>query len=466
MLKTERLGKEKIGKLLWQFALPSVVGLLAHAVYNITDRIFVGRGVGAEGMAGVVHAFPIMLAHFSVAVLIGGGAAALISIRLGEKKKALAEKILGNAVLLFLISIVVLTIFTLVFLDDLLGLMAITEAVKPHARDYMQVIFGGTICMLGAFVLSAFIRAEGNPNLAMWLLLISSALNVVFDPILIFGFDMGVRGAAIATVAAQAFAALWAVFYYACGKSVLRFHLQNLRPCLKTIKAILVIGLAPCLMEMAFAVQLGAMNFQLQAFGGANAVAALGIVFAVIAFIFLPLLGITEGVQPILGYNFGAKHYARVKSTLYKALVGAFIFAIVGSAAAFVLARTIATFFFVEQNPLVGTGDDKIVIDIAVRGMRIFVILFPLAGIDMIGARYFQAIGKAKKSLVLSISRQVLIFLPCVILFPAMFGLDGVWYTGPATDIFAALLVGVMLYYEIRKLNRQEHLQQAHLAAK
>ena len=445
MDNTKRLESEKISKLLWRFALPSVIGLLSHAVYNITDRIFVGQGIGEDGLAGVVHAFPIMLAHFSIAMLIGGGGAALISIRLGEKRRDLAERTFGNVIFLFVLAVVLLTALTLYFLTDLVDLMDVNESVRPYALEYMEVIFGGTGFILAAFVLTSLIRAEGSPNFAMWLLIIGSILNVIFDPILIFGFDMGVRGAALATVAAHVFMALGAVWYYAGGRSVLRLHRRYLRPCLKIITPILLLGLPACLMEMACALQIGELNWQLQVFGGKNAVGALGIVFAVEAFIFLPLMGVAEGVQPILGYNHGAKRYDRVRSALCRSLLYAMIFAAIGSVIVFVLARDISTVFFSEQNA---------VVDIAVRGMRIFVVLLPITAINMIGVRYFQAVGKAFSSLILSLCRQVVIFSACVFVLPEIFGLDGVWLSGPVSDFLASLLVGTLLYFEVRTLKR------------
>ena len=314
MDRAERLGTERVLPLLVRFSIPAIVGMLVQALYNVVDRIFVGNGVGPLGLAGLSVVFPIMLVQMAFVMLVGLGSTALISIRLGEGRREEAEKIMSNALGLLIIIALVGTTAGILFLDPVLRLLGASEAVLPYARDYLSIILYGAIFQAVSFGLNHMIRAQGSPKIAMATMLIGAITNTILDPIFIFGFGWGVKGAAIATIISQAVSAVWVLSYFLRGKSQLRLNLRGIyRIELSNVLQIASIGFAPFAMQLASSVQNLILNQSLLRYGGDLAISAMSIVFSINTLVLMPIFGINQGAQPILGYNYGAKQYQRVR---------------------------------------------------------------------------------------------------------------------------------------------------------
>ncbi|MBS4536361.1 MATE family efflux transporter [Clostridium sp. D2Q-14] len=451
MNEQKRLGNEPVGKLLLKFSIPAIIGMMVNALYNTIDRIYIGKSMGELGLAGITIGFPIMIIIMAFSMLIGLGATSLISIKLGEHKKDEAEKILGNAtVLLFLISLII-SILGLVFLNPLLKLFGASETVLPYSQAYLRIILSGAIFQTIGFGMNNFIRAEGNPRTAMLTMLIGAVLNIILDPIFIFVFDLGIRGAAFATILSQAIAAIWVLSYFFGGKSSLNIYISNFKLKLPIVGKILAIGSAPFLMQVASSGINALLNNSLQTYGGDTAIAAFGIINSVTMFILMPIFGINQGAQPIIGYNYGAKQYDRVKSTLKLAILGATFITITGYIATRVFPETIISFF---------GGEDKNLVNIAKNGLNVFLFMLPIIGMQIVSSNYFQAVGKPKHAMFLSLSRQVLFLIPSILILPRFFELKGVWMAAPVSDVLASIITGIWITLEMKKLNNDYNIEQ------
>ena len=450
MDRSKRMGEGSIPRLLLTFSAPAIVGMMAQALYNVVDRIFVGQAVGPMGIAGIAVSFPFMLILMAFGMLVGFGATALVSLRLGEKKREEAERVLGNAIVLLVGIALLLTAIGLVLLSPLLKLFGASAQILPYARSYLQIIVLGSVCPAVGFGLNAVIRGEGNPRIAMLTMLIGAGLNTLLDPIFIFGFGWGMRGAAAATVTAQAVSALWVLSYFLGGRSLLRLHARNLRLRWSLCASIVVIGSPPFAMHLAFSVLNAVLNNQLRVYGGDLAISAWGIVFAVSAFIVMPIIGINQGAQPIIGYNYGARNFDRVKKALQTAILAATAISSAGFLLVMVFpARVI--WLFNRDNPAL--------LQLGTPALRICLMMFPIVGFQIVSANYFQAIGKPKHAMLLSLSRQVLLLIPAVLILPRFFGLIGVWAAMPTADLGSSLLTGLWLALELRRL-RTRHAEQ------
>lgn len=446
MNKTQRLGEEKVSKLLLNFSIPAIVGMLVSALYNVIDRVFIGHSVGAPGIAGVTIGFPIMIIQMAFGALIGIGATSLISIRLGEGKHREAEKIMGNAIVLLGIATVALTVIGSLFLDPILRVFGASEAVLPYAREYMSIIIYGSIFQTFSFGMNNFIRAEGKPTIAMATMLIGTFLNVILAPLFIFVFHWGMRGAALATVLAQAVSFLWIMLYFVTGNSTLKIRRENLRLNLPLVGQILAIGTAPFFLQLAQCLLTAILNNSLEAYGGDIAVSGWGIVNSLMTLILMPIIGISQGAQPIIGYNYGARHYARIKAALKYAIMGATAIGVLG---------WIVTRLFPTQLIAIFDSSDPTLITFGSHALIIALLFMPVVGLQVIGSNYFQAIGKPKQSMVLSLSRQVLFLIPAVLILPHFFQMNGVLYSMPVADALSALVTGTRLYFEVKSLNRK-----------
>ncbi len=443
---SKQLGEEKIGKLLIRFSVPAIIGMLVSALYNIVDRIFIGNGVGSLGIAGITIAFPIMLFTMACGMLIGLGANALISIRLGEKKRDEAELIMGNAVMLFIWISVIITAGGLIFLDPLLKSFGASDAVLPYARDYTAVILWGTLFQSIGFGMNNFIRAEGQPRIAMVTMLIGAVINILLDPLFIFVFGWGMKGAAFATILAQLVSALWVLHYYIGGKSVLKLHLRNFRLDWVPIRSIMALGSAPFFMQIAASFLSVIMNRSLTIYGGDVAVSAMGVVNSVAILFLMPIFGINQGVQPIIGYNYGAKKPGRVRQALKLGILSATALVTLGFLVTQFYSREIVAFF----NP-----HDAALIDFGSQSIRIFLIFLPIIGFQIVSANYFQAVGKPKHAMLLSLSRQVMVLIPALLILPGIFGVYGILYAGPLSDLVASVITAVFIYREMKYLKLQ-----------
>ncbi|MHB8862915.1 MAG: MATE family efflux transporter, partial [Pirellulaceae bacterium] len=441
-----------ISSLLLKFSAPAMVGMVAQALYNIVDRVFVGRAIGTLGIAGTTLAFPFMLVLMAFSMLIGFGAAALVSIRLGERRRAEAEHVLGHAVVLLLLAAVMLSVVGLWLLDPLLQAVGASENSQPYAREYLKIILAGAVFQTLGFGLNAVIRGEGNPRVAMMTLLIGALLNIVLDSIFLFVLGWGMQGAAAATVLSQAMSTLWVVSYFMRGKSLLKFRRQHLRLRWRTCAAIAAAGSPMFAMQMAASVMNTILFNQLRAHGGDLAISVVGIVHALALFIAMPVFGLNQGAQPIIGYNYGAGNFDRVLSTLKLAVLYATVICFAG----FLLAMFAPAHMIALFNPK--SQRDPQLMEVGTHAIRICLAMYPFVGFQIVSSSYFQAVGKPKHALLLGLSRQVLLLIPAIVLLPRFFGLNGVWLAIPTADLCASLLTAVWLFYELRHL-RDRHVE-------
>ncbi len=449
----DQMGLEKISTLLLRFSLPAITGMVVNALYNVVDSIFVGRGVGDMALAGVTVSLPIIIILMAFVMLIAMGATSLISIRLGEQKKSESEKIVGNALGLIIVLGLALTFLGLIFLEPLLSLFGASQRVLPYAVDYMRIILMGSIFMAVGVGMNNFIRAEGNPKIAMYTMLIGAFTNIILDYIYIFIFHWGVQGAALATISSYVVTSTWVLYYFLSGKSKLKLRLKNMRPKKLMIKRIIIIGFPAFAMQITTSVQQLILNRSLVYYGGDLALAAIGIIMSIANLLIMPILGISQGAQPIIGYNYGAKKFKRVKKTLLASIGAATGILILG-------------FMVIKLWPsqLVGIfNENPQLIDLSVHAMLIFFTFLPLIGVQIIGGSYFQAIGKPTQSTIISLSRQVLIFIPLLLILPSFWGLEGVWRAAPIADIGAFVLAGIWLWGEIKTLKQIEEVEESKL---
>ncbi|SDY56526.1 putative efflux protein, MATE family [Proteiniborus ethanoligenes] len=445
MDRAKLLGEEKIGKLLLKFSIPAIVGMVVNAIYNIVDRIFIGNFVDSLGLGGITIAFPIMIIIMAFGMLIGIGATSLISIRLGEGKREEAELILGNAMVLLIIISLTLSIFGLIFLDPILKLFGASPQILPYAKEYLSIILLGAVFQSIGFGMNNFIRADGSPKMAMATMLIGAILNTILDPIFIIVFNMGIKGAALATIISQAVSAAWVLNYFFSGKSSLVVKKENWKLKPHIVKNILAIGSAPFAMQVAASGITTLLNRSLITYGGDLAVSAYGAINSFSTILLMPIFGINQGSQPIIGYNYGAKNYDRVKKAFLLAITAATTITIIG----FVVTR-----MFPSQLVALFNSKDKELVNIGANGMKIFFTMLPLIGFQIVSSNYFQATGKPKQAMLLSLSRQVLMLIPAILILPRFFDLNGVWMAGPTADFFSSLLTGTFILIELKKLQK------------
>jgi putative MATE family efflux protein len=442
--RSKQLGEEKVLSLLVKFSIPAIIGMLVNALYAVVDRVFVGNGVGSLGMAGAAIGLPISFIIMACAMLVGIGANTLVSIRLGEQKKEEAEKIMGNALTLLIIIPIILTIVGLYFLEPMLRFLGASEAVMPYAKTFNGIILLGAVLQTVGFGMNNFIRSEGNPKIAMFTMLIGAILNVILNPLFIFVFDMGIAGSAIATVISQGVSAAWVLYYFIWGKSMLKLRIPNFKLRLGIVGKIVTLGAAPFLMQLAASVLNAIMNNSLITYGGDVAVSAMSAVMSITMLFLMPTFGINQGVQPIIGYNYGAKKYDRVKEALKLAILGATMIVTLGFAVTHLFSLQLMTMFNSKDTELITFG---------AHALRVFLIFMPIIGFQIVGSNYFQAVGKPLQASLLSLSRQVLILIPAMLILPKYYGLDGVLYAGPLSDLVSCIITGLFLFFELKHLD-------------
>lgn len=450
MNKQTRLGEEKIGKLLRVFSIPAIAGMVVNMLYNIIDRMYIGHipKVGNLAITGVGITMPIMTIILGFGMLVGLGTAARVSIKLGQHDKEAAERHLGNAFTLIIIISVIITILGLIFMDPLLTVFGASENTIGFAKDYMNVIFIGTIVNMLSFGLNHSIRSDGNPTVAMLSMLIGAILNIILDPIFIFGLDMGVKGGAIATVISQVVTTVWILYYFTKGKSIIKLKKEYFKLDKLTVLSIFSIGMSPCSMQIAASAVQVIANNTLKHHGGDLAIGAMTIVSSVSLIFLMPIFGLNQGSQPIIGYNYGAKKYHRVKETVKYASIIATIIVVIG-------------WCIIQFMPQVLIGmfnKDPELVGIATNGLRIYLFMLPVIGFQIISSNYFQAIGKAKISMFLSLLRQVILLIPLMLILPKFLELDGVWLSGAISDFLSAVITGIIFYASVRKLKEPEDL--------
>jgi putative MATE family efflux protein len=442
---TDRLGVSRIGRLLWEFSIPAIIGMLVNAVYNIVDRIYVGQGVDPLGIAGITIVMPAMMVLMAISILIGVGANTLFAIRLGEGRRDEVEKIMGHAfALLFLLPAIAITV-CFIFLDDIIiHVLGASQTVYSFAKTYFQIILYGAIFSAMGPGINHFIRSDGHPRTSMVTQLIGAVINIILDPIFIFGFGWGIAGAAWATILSQFISFVWVVWYFNSKLTALRFRLRYMKLERRLTFSIIAIGFAPFVMQLAMSLVTVIQNHTLDAYGGDTAVSAMGIVYSIIIVFFMPLQGITQGAQPIIGFNYGAKKYERVIKTYKWAVIAGTSFITAG----FLLMQIFPEFFIALFR-----NEKGILMDMSVYCLRVSTMFFPIIAFQIFTSQYFQAIGKPVQSTILSLSRQLLFYIPLLVLLPDAFGLHGVFFAMPAADILAVLLSVFFMAFEVKRIS-------------
>ena len=453
----ERLGIEPVGRLLLRFSLPAITGMLVNALYNIVDRIFVGRGVDEIALGGLSLVGPLMTINFAFTVLFGIGAANMISIRLGQNQKIEAENALNHCFALLLSTGLIFMFLGLIFLEPLLSILGAQEGsgALDYARSYLRIILYGTPFMMIGFGMSHCTRAQGFPTITMIGMLIGAILNTILDPVFIFVFKWGVEGAAWATIFSQFASAVWLMSFVLGKKGVLRLRLKNFRPKIAIIFRIMSFGSAQFLLNFIMSgVQL-LINMSLGWYGSASlgvenggdiALSAMNIIGALSMFIMMPVFGINQGAQPILGYNYGAKKFSRVLRTYLFAAGAATIICIIGF-----FAGEFFTLFLVR---LFAPNGSPVLLGFAVWAIRVYFIMLPFNGFQVVSSNFFIVTGRPRMSVFLTTLRQFIALIPCILIFGRIWGLYGIAVAAPVADGFSFILTGILISFEIRKLRK------------
>ena len=435
------LGTESIGKLLMQYAVPAIIAMTASSLYNMVDSIFIGHGVGTMALSALALTFPLMNLGAAFGALVGVGAATLISVKLGQKDYDTAQRVLGNVFVLNILLGLAFTVIVFPFLNPILYFFGGSDETVEYARQFMEIILLGNVVTHLYLGLNAVLRASGHPKQAMYATIATVAINTILAPIFIFMFDWGIRGAAIATVSAQVIALLWQLKQFNNANELLHFRRGIFRLKRKIVFDSLAIGMSPFLMNLAACLIVILINQGLKKYGGDLAIGAFGIVNRLVFIVVMIVMGLNQGMQPIAGYNFGAKLYDRVNKVLKLTII---------------YATCVTTFGFLvgmlAPNLVVGifTSDAELT-ELSATGLRITVMFFPIIGFQMVTSNFFQSIGMAGKAIFLSLTRQMLILLPCLLILPHFFGVAGVWYSMPVSDLLASLIALVMLVCQFRK---------------
>jgi putative MATE family efflux protein len=438
------LETKSIKKLVWEYALPAIIGTITTALHSIIDRMFIGHGVSALAISGLGITFPVMILTSSVGLLVGAGATSRISLALGEKNKERAEQILGNSLLLLIVLNIIVTAVFLLYLKPILMAFGASELTYPYARDYLQIIIPGNIFVSMCFSFNNMMRVSGYPKKAMYTMFIGAVCNVILTPLFIFGFGMGIRGTAVSTVIAMFVGLIFVMYHFVQPDSLIRLKMKYIRFNWTIIIAIVSIGLSPFLMQAAATLVAILMNTQLMKYGDELAVGAFSIYNSLAMVVVMVAVGLNQGMQPIIGYNYGAKKYDRVKATLFYGMKMATIITSIGFILGMFLPQFLAYLFTTDPH----------LIGITERGTRIAMLAFPVIGFQIVASSYFQSIGQAKKSIILTLIRQILFLIPALWILPNFFGLDGVWVANPVSDFVAAMVSIGFLIHQSKALNK------------
>ena len=441
------LGTKPIGTLIKQYAVPGIIAMTASSLYNMVDSIYIGHiaDVGSLSIAGLAVTFPLMNISTAFGTLVGVGAATMISVLLGQKNYTAASKVLCNEVTLNIITGLLFTLVTLLWMDPILRFFGASDATLPFARSYMTIIAIGNVFTHLYFGLNSVVRSSGNPKLAMGLTLFTVISNAILDPVFIFVLDMGIQGAAIATVLCQFMSLCYTLRYFLDQDRFLHIprSLKIFRVDWKVAKDSLAIGLGPFLMNLASCIVVLFINQQLGKWGGDLAIGAYGIVNRVTFLFVMVVFGFNQGMQPIAGYNYGARQYGRVREVYLKTAMWGTIVTVFGFIVSEFLAVPTVEIF----------TNDPVLIDKAARGLQKMNVVFPIVGFQMVTTNLFQCLGMVRKSIFLSLSRQLLFLLPCIYLLPALMKSEvGVWYSFPISDTIAAVITAILAVGLLKKL--------------
>lgn len=438
------LGTERIGKLLRQYAIPAIIAMTASSLYNMADSIFIGHGVGPLAISGLALTFPLMNLAAAFGSLVGVGASTLVSVKLGQKDYEGANRVLGNVLVLNVLLGVAFTFAFLFMLDPILYFFGASENTISYARDYMQIILYGNVITHMYLGLNAVLRSSGFPKLAMYATLASVVINCVLNPIFIFGFDWGIKGSAWATVISQVISLTGQMIHFSRPKELIHFRKGIYALKKEVVKGILYIGMSPFLMNLCSCLIVILINRGLKEHGGDMAIGAYGIVNRIIFLFIMIIMGFNQGMQPIAGYNFGARLYPRVTEVTKLTMKWAIGVATTGFLLCQLFPTTIVHLF---------TTDDELV-KAAVYGLHIVFGVFPIVGFQMVATNFFLSIGMSKKAIFLSLTRQLLFLIPCLVILPRFFGTLGVWISIPVADTIATLVTALVLFNQFKKFKQ------------
>lgn len=442
---TLELGTKPVGQLLMQYAIPAIVAMVASSLYNMVDSIFIGQGVGPMAISGLAITFPFMNLSGAIGACIGVGASTFLSVKLGQKDYSMAQRILGNAVVLKIITGILFGVLCLVFLDPILRFFGATDNTLPYAREYMTIILLGNVFTHLYFGMNAMLRAASKPRQAMLATIFTVMLNTALDPLFIYALDMGIRGAALATILSQMTALCWQIKLFSNPNELLHFKRGIYRLEWSIIKNILAIGISPLAMNSCSCIIVIFINTALVRYGGDLAVGAYGIANRIGFVFFMIIMGINQGMQPIAGYNYGAQQLDRMMKVLNLSMISATIVMTLGWLVGELMPYPCARLFTTDAE----------LIEKSVRGIRINMIMFPLIGSQAVITNFFQSIGKARISIFLSLSRQMIFLLPLLITLPPVMGVDGVWVSLPISDTVAFIVTWIIMIRFMRKFKIQ-----------
>lgn len=448
MKNIEELEKANVGRLMLKYFVPAFIGVFVNALYNIVDRIFIGQGVGAEALSGISVIFPVMLIMMGFGMLIGIGTGVLVSINLGRKNIEMAEKTIGTGFsLMFTVSVAVMFI-TYLLKEPILHSFGSTPETFQYANDYLNIILAGTPFMVIGFSLNNVIRSEGNARIAMISMILSSITNVVLDYIFIFKLNMGVKGAAYATIISMFVLMVWVLVHFRGKRSVVKLRKKNIGIDWKILKEIVAIGMAPFAMQIAGSFVHGLLNKKLIAFGSDLAVGAMGIINSVLTIFIMAIVAINMATQPIIGFNYGAKSIKRVKDAVRISLIASTLIAVFAFAVIQAMPGLIVKLF---------NNDSQVLYDISVNGIRLVILALPIVGFQVVASNFFQSVGKAKLAMFATLFRQVIMLIPLIYIFPGFWGINGIWLAFPVADSMSAIAVSIMLIREWNRLNLLEN---------
>ena len=448
MSNQKHLGDAPIGKLLLQYSIPAIIGMVVNALYNIVDRMFIGNipDIGSLAITGVGITMPIMTIVLAFGMLIGIGTTANISLNLGKGNRTTAEKLLGNAFTLSIIVGLAIAITGTIFANPILNLFGASENTLFYAKEYIGIILLGCTFNILSFALNSTVRADGNPKMSSITMVIGCGANIILDYLFIFVLNLGVKGAALATIISQAITFFIILYYYTSGNSNLKLKIENFKLKKHLVTMTFAIGIAPFATQIANSLVQVIANNALKTYGSDLAIGAMTVISSLNIIFMMPIFGINQGCQPIIGFNYGAKKYERAKEAFKYATIAACVICIIGFISIQCFPTQIISLF----------NNDPELTTLAIKGIRIYLLMMPIVGINIVATSYYQSIGKAKISMFVSLLRQVILLIPFTIILPKFIGLDGVWAAGACADSLSVIITLILLKKEFKQLDKMQ----------
>lgn len=446
MENTNPIGTEKVSKLLIKFSVPAIVGMMVNALYNIVDRIYIGNSpdLGANGIAGITIGFPITIILLSLGILFGVGGATLFSMKLGGKKDDEAENALGNAYAVLLIAGFVYMTLGQIFLKPMMIMFGASPTILPYSMEYMRVVLFGAVFQVVSMGMNNFIRADGNPKLAMYTMFLGAGTNIVLDPLFIYVFHMGMAGAALATILSQLLSFIWVTSYFLGEKSRHKLYIKNMKLKFEIVARITALGLPGFSLQIANSVLNAVLNKSLLFYGGDLAVSGMGIINSLQTIFLMPIIGLNQGTQPIISFNYGARKFDRVKTAAKLSITAATITVIVG----YIIIRLFPVHLISMFNR------ETELLEFGRKALLSWFMCMPVVGFQIIGANFFQAVGKSRRAMFLTLTRQLIFLIPAIIIFPKLWGIEGLFYAAPFADFISFLITASFFFYGMKTLEK------------